>query len=547
MKKLLTILTCILTLAAIMVSCSDEVPETAVTPPDPEEPEKPEEPGKQVRKTAMNYAWAQYLGQEEGNGLFTFDFNTTLPGEDGKLPAGAEALHLVLYSDIVPDEDLLDANIDPGRYEVGETPARFKILKGSATREAMAGSYYSVTDGDGVRTDYPVLAGEVYLVVTDAYAAAFVSDLQYDAKENLWVSCEYDGAIDIEPIYNTIYSDQKGWYWGDDEWDYPGIGEYMLLFYDGEFDGNGLIEGTHVTFNAFEEMAPEAWAATLPTGTYMSSTEYALRTFRVATDDVIENERNRIWAYAAYQTITDGVEELLFIRNGAMKASRDGDTYTLKLNMELENGERHLAKYTGALKLGDEFTKSTFVGDREIGELDFGYLVYDGPSPMWNIEGVNRWSIRLYNDGLTVYPDDYWGIGNDGEGEYIIIEFYTDSHYTTDIPTGRYAISDEEVPYHAAMGEGGWGFNFGTWYYDFDKDECPAKTGDIQISKTGDEYTIEIEFVDDRGNNVTGQYVGQLTYRDEYVEYFYSPPAWMGAPDTPYQAAAGKRLMRRFQ
>ena len=76
----------------------------------------------------------------------------------------------------------------------------------------------------------------------------------------------------------------------------------------------------------------------------------------------------------------------------------------------------------------------------------FGYLEYRGPSPMWNIKGVNRWSIRLFTDGIVVHPDQYWGVELNGEGEYITIELFTDSHYTTEIPEGRYVISKEEVP-----------------------------------------------------------------------------------------------------
>ena len=58
------------------------------------------------------------------------------------------------------------------------------------------------------------------------------------------MSCEYNGKIDVEPVYNTVFTAQTGWYWGDDDYDYPGIGQYLITLYDGEYDSQGLIEGT---------------------------------------------------------------------------------------------------------------------------------------------------------------------------------------------------------------------------------------------------------------------------------------------------------------
>ena len=228
----------------------------------------PQAPEKESQAIAMKHVTATYVGEQSACGFFTFDFCTKSTGENEAIPANASGLHVELYSDVVAPESLLDASIAPGRYAIGETPGKFTIQSGQTAEGTTTGSYYYTTDVNGNATKLPVTEGEIYFVITDGNQAAFISDLKIDQQENKWVSCEYNGKIDVEPVYNTIFTTQTGWYWGDDDYSYPGIGQYLVTLYDGEYDSQGLIEGTSISLSYYAEMAPKAWEAQIPEGTY---------------------------------------------------------------------------------------------------------------------------------------------------------------------------------------------------------------------------------------------------------------------------------------
>ena len=532
MKKFYPILLCMAGLLGMNTACDDS---------DEGQGQGPE---KESTETAMKYVTATYVGEQNACGFFTFDFCTEPTGENEAIPANASGLHIELYSDVVAPENLLDASIAPGRYATGETPGKFTIQSGQTAEGRVTGSYYYTTDVNGNVTKLPVTEGEIYFVITDGNQAAFISDLKIDQQENKWVSCEYNGKIDVEPVYNTVFTAQTGWYWGDDDYDYPGIGQYLITLYDGEYDSQGLIEGTSISLSYYAEMAPKAWEAQIPEGVYHSSTEYQKGTILVATPEIIEEQPWSIYGYAMRQQIVNGEKTEHFAIEVVSKVEKIGDgQYVLKFNILFNNGERHLSKYVGNVRQGDEFTKTTLTQDLTMETPGFGYLEYRGPSPMWNIKGVNRWSIRLYTDGIVVHPDQYWGVELNGEGEYITIELFTDSHYTTEIPEGRYVISKEEVPYHANMGQGGWGYNFGTWYYDLGDNQAPAVSGEVNVGRNGDDYTVAFQLIDDRGNTIQSDYTGPLQYWDSYNTSGAAPaPAWLSAPSTSYEAAKAAKV-----
>lgn len=478
----------------------------------------------------MDQVKAVYNGEKDGLGLFVFDFSN-----------GSADLHLELYSDVVPEEDLLDANLAPGNYTADTVAAKGVLLAGD--------SWFSAKDGNGDNSDLAIAGGSVYIVVTEGCQMAFITDLTMSDGSRL--ECEYNGPVDIEPVYTTVFEAQTGWFWGDSEWDYPGIGQYMVIFYKGEYDGQGLIEGESLSFDFYSVMPEEAWNAEIPEGTYTTTTEYAMNTVLVATEEIRQNERYKIWGYANYQTIQEGVDSVRFIVDGTVKVSKTADEYVMKFNFLCEDGIRVVGKYSGPVVQGDEYTRTTLTEDVVMENLGFGYLEYEGPSPMQNIKGVNRWNIRLYDNTLRVEPDQYWGIYNDSYGEYIVMQVFTDGSYTEYIPEGRYVISEEEVPYHINQGQGGFGFNFATWYNYFEEGEyiqqAPAITGEVNISRDGTEYIIDIEIVDDRGNTITANYQGELTYWNSYDKPEPVMPKWLLSPCSGFDAERSYRVVKDLE
>lgn len=528
MKKQISLLLSAVALTGLFTACNDN---------------PVVEPEKSSEDRSMEAVAATYVGEVAGNGSFTFDFYSKAPVE-GEAAADSYGLHLVLYSDVVAPEDLLLPNIAPGLYTVSESEKKGTVLAGTDDGE---GSYYFTKDAAGNVSTYPVSAGDVYLVITDDYKAAMITDVQIDPAANRWVRCEYDGEVEIEPVYTVVFETQNGWYWGDSEWDYPGIGQYMSCFYAGETDASGLVEGEYVGFDFYADMAEKAWEAQVPEGVYTTSTEYEKGKILIGTEDDRLNNRYKIWGVAHYQTIIDGVDSTRFVTDGMCLVDKKGDEYTMKFNFLCEDGIRVVGKYVGPVRQGDEYTRSTLSSDVEMKNLGFGYVEYEGPSPMANIKGVNRWNIRLYDSTLRVDPDYYWGIYNDTYGEYIVLQTYTDGYYTDFIPEGRYVISEEEVPFHVNQGQGGWGFNFGTWYNNFTEGEniaeAPAISGEVNVARDGENYVIDVNIVDDKGNRITASYNGPLTYKDSYNKAdSYAVPSWVDRPANSYEAGKGIRV-----
>lgn len=526
MKKYSSLLVCGVALLMSVTSCE---PETKVEVVFPQE--------KDSQKIAEESIVATYMGVENECGLFAFEFLTE---------EGDAGLHLELYSDSVAGKDLLDANLAAGWYKVGEDAKPFAIKASKEEGEGLAGSYYFTKDAEGVITKRALSGGQVFVSVSDDGDAAIVSKVAVEGDTSGLVAFDYNGKIDIEPVYNTVFDTQVGWYWGDDEYEYPNIGQYMVTLYAGKYNSEGIVDGMSVSLSYYAEMAEKAWEAKIPEGRYVGSTEYGKGVILVATPEQIEENPWSIYGYAMRTEAANGEKVNTFAVEIDSKVKQlDNGEYVLKFNMLLNTGERYVAKYAGKIKQGDEFTRSKLTGDVAM-EPGYGYVEYVGKS--YIRDGVNRWNIRLFADELVVHPEEYWGVELKGSGDYIIIEVFTDSHYTTEIPDGKYVISTEESPYHVGMGTGGWGFNMGTWYYSInggkEDKEAPAKSGELVLKKSGEAYELTYSFVDDRGYKIAGSYNGALTYYTEPAASYVSRYNWESVPANSYQAAQTNRLNR---
>ena len=98
------------------------------------------------------------------------------------------------------------------------------------------------------------------------------------------------------------------------------------------------------------------------------------------------------------------------------------------------------------------------------------------------------------------------------------------------------------------MGQGGWGYNFGTWYYDLGDNQAPAISGEVNVGRDGSDYTIGFQLTDDRGNVIQGDYTGPMQYWDSYNTSSAAPaPAWLSAPSTSYEAAKAAKVTRDLE
>ena len=433
----------------------------------------------------------------DSNGLFnirlnseTIDFN----------------IHFI--SDIVADSDLLNAELKAGTYTIANTGDKFTIATDS----------YLIKDGDEspIISEELIVSGE--LNVEYAGGIYTIAGTIRDAKNNAY-TISYTGPIDIEPEYDVVYEKQNGWYWGDNEWDHPGIAEYMSYFAQGKTNSWGELtgDGYYVSFSFYNAMAPKAWEAQIPNQTYTPSTTIEAGTFDIATQQQIDDE-SPAYRYSYLHRIDSeaGVDKEFYITGGTVVVSDHENGQEVRFNLELHDGSRHLAKYTGYVRQGDEYTVTTLVNDREMQEADRGYIEYKGKTPMYGLEN-NRWNIYLASKDVIVYPSKYyWSTG--GNGDFMRIGIYTTLDVTEDIPAGNYPLG-KEIPGNAGAGSGlEAGLDFGTWFFELKDGDfnnyAPVKTGNVVISKEGDVYTISVTGKDDRDNTITATYTGTLEFSD---------------------------------
>ena len=480
MKRLSYVISFVLLGNLALTSCSSD-DHNYLTPVDPTPP------------ITITHSTGTYLGKIEDKGNFTLVLQTN-KGE----------FHLTFISAVVKDELLLEAALQSEKYSVADTGNLYTI---STTSTLKTGEVTSkITQGE--------------LTVTYANGThTFKGMLQDEQGEQYKI--DYTEAIDIEPIYDVTYEVQNGWYWGDNVFDHPGIAEYMTYFAQGDTNQFGELEeegdGYYLSASLFDEMAPKAWEAKIPTKTFKASTEFEVGTFKVGSKEAIE-AGDYDYSYASFQhnDKTAGIQEELFILDGSIKVMDNEKGQEIRFNILLENGTRHLGKYIGNVKQGDEYTISTLRADKAVQPLTQGFLEYKGKSPITGKE-LNRWNMYLYSETLTPYPGEYFNVA--GAGDWMRVTLYTDLSHTTDIPVGTFPIGDENVGNIGLGGGSEPGLDWGTWFFQQTIDNegesittnfAPTRTGTVKIEKTGNVYTITVNAIDDRENKITASYTGQL-------------------------------------
>ena len=136
-----------------------------------------------------------------------------------------------------------------------------------------------------------------------------------------------------------------------------------------------------------------------------------------------------------------------------------------------------------------------------------------------NIEGIAKGQYKNFKDYFEVGAARWW-IGmstQDGLGS-LSIEVMSDLD-ATDLPLGEFAISSSlEVGTAVAGGlnENKYYIDYGTYWTHYAADYSTdqkvfMKSGTVGISKSGDDFTININAIDGHGNTATMSYTGPLT------------------------------------
>ncbi|HRZ98469.1 MAG TPA: Ig-like domain-containing protein, partial [Paludibacter sp.] len=100
-----------------------------------------------------------------------------------------------------------------------------------------------------------------------------------------------------------------------------------------------------------------------------------------------------------------------------------------------------------------------------------------------------------------------------GDGEFMYLEFNTDTLVTNNIPAGTYEM---DKTLKAGTLVPAWvdtdNYPWGTWYFGDTYNDVIS--GIVRVTVENNIYTFQYNLVDYFGNNISGVYTGQLTYID---------------------------------
>lgn len=233
-----------------------------------------------------------------------------------------------------------------------------------------------------------------------------------------------------------------------------------------------------------------------------------------------------------------------------LEVSSSGSEYTIKVDFTIGT-EKYTYKYKGNLAF---YTIEDNGGDDDGDDDDSGDIV----PPSGNIEFVAS-DVEAYNcgDAFENGADDYLLYLDQGdEDEYIQVEFTNPSGGDrTTLPVGEWTIpsnffdvdeiaTDILLPYFYF--EGHEDYPQGTTYCCDSYLVYGATSGTLKITKSGDEYSIDLKFYDSYSDNakVTCKYTGAVVVVDASEYYDGSEATVLSTKKAHGKKAALKTIKR---
>ena len=156
----------------------------------------------------------------------------------------------------------------------------------------------------------------------------------------------------------------------------------------------------------------------------------------------------------------------------------------------------------------------------------YGVFYDDQPS------NTTNWYLELADNNFNL--DTY-----DGDGYNIVLEFFTNSSYTSSFPAGEYTIERfEATPYSAGSllygflsEQDGEQYASGTWLYEGFDGVAGATAGKMTIAVSGSNYSISYTLYDDDYHIAfSGSYTGSVSFYDLSQSYSLSQATKSGRP-----------------
>lgn len=190
---------------------------------------------------------------------------------------------------------------------------------------------------------------------------------------------------------------------------------------------------------------------------------------------------------------------------GYVEVSKSGDKYTFKLRYIDEPNERIFeGTFTGAL---GNYSSSGDEGDDGDEDIEFTKCEAEFYGAA---NGAGEWGIYFGDDDtdMSDLSGGYWAM---------IDLFCSSTKYSTTLPTGTFTVDDsEKAGTVGGIYEGSDGYYYGTMFGQDNNIIVGANSGSVKISASGDNYTIEMDFVDEEyDSSFQYTYTGKVKISDQ--------------------------------
>ncbi len=421
-----------------------------------------------------------------------------------------------LYAEESADEE--NAIIPAGVYKVDDTLsagsagsdytfARILTAEGEVVYKLLKEGEINVQhteEGYQIDCRFVTVYGEVFTV---SYTGEIVFTNMSDSAEDSLMN------NDVE---NTVFRECAITAHGGDS-DYH---RFSLQLFDGDSTDDGVItSGVVLNIDLFAT-APENNEIVIPNGVYVASPDYQdLEDFEPNT--FMSGDVYSLMGYplhvGTYVQDLRNVEEDGFIRygyanQGTIEFNREGDNYSLKVDLTMRNGIRLTGEYPmGKVNIFDERPQE--------------------PEGDW-ISTLKEDKVMQFTDEMYSYAHMYpnYPVAGFNEFEIIVNDHGTDESFILDIivpegvtsPVGSYTLGslDNPQPYTFIPGYYNYAMLLGTWawlqYVDGANDpvgQAPATEGSIEIKENADgTFTIDYILKDDANpkHTVTASWTGEI-------------------------------------
>lgn len=267
---------------------------------------------------------------------------------------------------------------------------------------------------------------------------------------------------------------------------------------DGEVQGNGNM----IYLDFYLPLTQN----TLTNGSFDLSTEGVSNTFYPG--EIIESEGQQYTIGTRLINYNNNSRTVFLVVDGDFIISKNGNNFIIEGELVLESNEIITFSYSGTVEEQDLREEPVEINPT----LTKGYLIHYGDAYQ---SGTTNNFVAYLNSSTVNFADDLW------VGDVLMLEFNTELSVKDYIPNGTYQMMTELTyeqlsPYSLVFGyTDNDGNEWGTWYYGQSGEQTKKlNAGNMNVTKSGDIYTIQYELYDKSGSKIWGSFNGSLIYID---------------------------------